>query len=265
MIVSRDAGGNGSGSVGRSVLEDLEAREEDNRMKGALGQQQQQQQHQTQAETETETQGRIQPKPKPEPEPVTDAVVCPSLEGSLEYLDRVYGNGDYYDDDDGSNPNPTEKGEGDGTTASTPQTQKNQKQKHKQKRTNLGKIFIIGGSEIYSSALQLPRNPSRPRPLRIIMTVIQKKETNTNTTINTSSNKENENRPDDGDGDGNTPATAVFDCDTFFPLDAHQLSPEFGWREVPMDELCEWVGERVEAGWRDEGGVWMRILGYERV
>ena len=103
--------------------------------------------------------------------------------------------------------------------------------------SQLGNIFIIGGSEIYHHALQLGHD----KKLRIIMTTIIK----------------NKKQQDAGE--------EFFPCDTLFPLDANQLTLEYGWRLVSADELSGWVGEKVSSEWRDEGDVSIRIVGYERI
>ena len=95
----------------------------------------------------------------------------------------------------------------------------------------LGQVFVIGGAEIYGSALRL----SGGRPLRIVMTYVEKKEEG-----------------------------AVFECDTFFPVD-EELESGDGWRRVSADEVSGWVGETVSGEWRDEGEVRIRMVGYERV
>ena len=101
---------------------------------------------------------------------------------------------------------------------------------HQRSTLLLGNIFVIGGAEIYGHALRL-----NGYKLRIIMTTIV--------------------RCNGGS----------FPCDTFFPVDAEHLVPEYGWRGVSADELSGWVGENVSSAWRDEGDVSMRIVGYERL
>ncbi|KAF7588431.1 hypothetical protein BBP40_005729 [Aspergillus hancockii] len=98
----------------------------------------------------------------------------------------------------------------------------------------LGKVFVIGGAEIYGAALRLKGD----RPVRIVMTNVERKEV---------------------DGE-----RAIFDCDTFFPVDEELLS-EKGWRKVSAEEVTEWVGESVSSEWKDEGEVRIQMVGYERV
>lgn len=95
----------------------------------------------------------------------------------------------------------------------------------------LGQVFVIGGAEIYGAALRLPGG----RPLRIVMTYVEKREEG-----------------------------AVFECDTFFPVD-EELERGDGWRRVSAEEVSGWVGETVSGEWRDEGEVRIRMVGYERV
>ncbi|KAH8425509.1 dihydrofolate reductase [Aspergillus melleus] len=95
----------------------------------------------------------------------------------------------------------------------------------------LGHVYIIGGAEIYASALDLPAT----QPVRIVMTNVEK--------LNP----------------GET-----FDCDTFFPVD-EELEEERGWRKVGAEEVSAWVGEEVTGEWKEEGDVRVRMVGYERV
>lgn len=98
-------------------------------------------------------------------------------------------------------------------------------------KEKLGKVFVIGGAEIYGAALRM-----RGGPVRIIMTHVQRKGVEVN----------------------------GFPCDTFFPVSEGFPAPEEGWRTVDEDEVSEWVGEKVSSKWRDEGEVLIRVVGYER-
>lgn len=109
---------------------------------------------------------------------------------------------------------------------------------------DVGHIFVIGGGEIYNSALKLGTslhgqggegddNKKKNVLLRILMTRVKK-------------TKEGE----------------EFDCDTFFPLTDDDLRK--AWREAGADELESWIGERVPADWVEEGEVATKIVGYER-
>lgn len=97
----------------------------------------------------------------------------------------------------------------------------------------LGGIFVIGGGEIYFSALL---KGAADRTVRIVMTNIIKK------------------AGEEGEG---------YECDTFFPVD--DFRPENGWRTASAEEVSEWVGEKVTGEWRDEGEVSIQMVGYERV
>lgn len=95
----------------------------------------------------------------------------------------------------------------------------------------LGKIFVIGGAEIYAAALRLTASELEERPLRIVMTDVRRKE-------------------------------GEFECDTFFPVE--RFTAESGWREASAQEVEEWVGEKIESDWREEGEVLIRMVGFER-
>lgn len=101
------------------------------------------------------------------------------------------------------------------------------------KEGKLGGIFVIGGGEIYSSALK----GAADRRVRIVMTNIIKKAGG-----------------EAGEG---------YECDTFFPVD--DFRAENGWRTASAEEVSEWVGEKVTGEWRDEGEVSIQMVGYERV
>lgn len=105
----------------------------------------------------------------------------------------------------------------------------------------LGKIFVIGGAEIYGAALRMgsgvePSAQVQKRPVRVVMTNVVR-------------------RSEEG--------PTSFECDTFFPLDG--LTGENGWRSASEEEVSEWVGEEVTGGWRREGEVEIQMVGFERV
>ncbi|KAL2221596.1 dihydrofolate reductase-like domain-containing protein [Thermoascus aurantiacus ATCC 26904] len=111
-------------------------------------------------------------------------------------------------------------------------------------RGKLGKVFVIGGAEIYAAALQLSSpdattttGAASSRKLRIVMTKVRRK--------------------------GVAEDETAFECDTFFPVD--DLTPENGWREASSEEVTEWVGERVSPEWKEDGEVAIQIVGYERM
>lgn len=96
---------------------------------------------------------------------------------------------------------------------------------------NVGNLFVIGGAEIYGTAL---KSGFDSRKVRIVMTEVEKIS-----------------------GGG-------FECDTFFPVDADELAGE-AWRKVSPQEVSGWVGEEVKGEWIEEGEVKVRMMGYEKV
>ncbi|KAJ9299715.1 hypothetical protein DTO271G3_2599 [Paecilomyces variotii] len=98
----------------------------------------------------------------------------------------------------------------------------------------LGKVFVIGGGEIYASSLQLRQEGLQ---VRVVMTKVKRR--------NTPEGKEQ-----------------AFECDTFFPVD--DMTPEKGWREATADEVTDWVGETVSPDWKEDGDVAIQIVGYEK-
>ncbi|KAJ5669047.1 hypothetical protein N7462_010117 [Penicillium macrosclerotiorum] len=99
----------------------------------------------------------------------------------------------------------------------------------------LGKVFVIGGAEIYGAALRMQQVV---RPVRIVMTNVVRKA--------------------EGEGEARE-----FECDTFFPVE--KLTAKDGWRTASPEELSEWVGESVSGEWIREGDVEVQMVGYERV
>ncbi|OJJ50559.1 hypothetical protein ASPZODRAFT_55835 [Penicilliopsis zonata CBS 506.65] len=94
----------------------------------------------------------------------------------------------------------------------------------------LGKVFVIGGGELYESAIRLG---DVGRRLRIIMTNVKLR------------------------------SGEEFPCDTFFPLD--ESLAERGWRAASAQEVTDWVGEEVSSEWREEGDVAIQMVGYEKI
>ncbi|PWY93200.1 dihydrofolate reductase [Aspergillus sclerotioniger CBS 115572] len=97
----------------------------------------------------------------------------------------------------------------------------------------LGKVFVIGGAEIYGAALGVKG------VVRIVMTNVEKL--------------------------GYREKGEVFECDTFFPVDEDLLEEKKGWRRASAEEVTEWVGETVTGEWREEGDVRIQMVGYERL
>ncbi|CAL5875193.1 uncharacterized protein PFLUO_LOCUS9497 [Penicillium psychrofluorescens] len=123
-------------------------------------------------------------------------------------------------------------------------------QNHYGSSGRLGKIYIIGGAEIYAAALARPSSSSAAstelsrRPIRVVMTNVARK------------------RTADEEEKGTEPPSS-FDCDTFFPVD--ELSVQNGWRSVSKDEVSEWVGEEVSGEWKEDGEVEIQMVGFEKV
>ncbi|EHA25233.1 dihydrofolate reductase [Aspergillus niger ATCC 1015] len=103
----------------------------------------------------------------------------------------------------------------------------------------LGKVFVIGGAEIYGAVLAAGKGVWGG-PVRIVMTNVEKK----------------------GYAEGNK--GEVFECDTFFPVDEELFLEKEGWRKVSAEEVTEWVGELVTGEWIEEGDVRVQMVGYER-
>jgi dihydrofolate reductase len=101
----------------------------------------------------------------------------------------------------------------------------------------LGKIYVIGGAEIYGAALRMKVVEPR-RPVRIVMTNVVRR------------------AGDDG-------VVKDFECDTFFPVAG--LGVENGWRTASAAEVSEWVGETVTGEWIQDGEVEVQMVGYERM
>lgn len=125
----------------------------------------------------------------------TDAMVSSSLEGAIRDLEGVYGVGE-------------------------------------NEESRLGNVFIIGGGEIYASALRAGPELGG-RKIRIVMTNVKRK------------------------------GEEGYECDTFFPVD--DFRAENGWRAASAEEVSEWVGESVDGEWKDEGEVLIQMVGYERI
>ncbi|KAK2762579.1 dihydrofolate reductase [Arachnomyces sp. PD_36] len=113
----------------------------------------------------------------------------------------------------------------------------------------VGKIYVIGGAEIYASTLRLG-SEGLGKGVRVVMTKILRRR--------------------DGEGAGEVPDTVEgfvpvngWECDTFFPVD--DFSEGSGWREASSAEVSEWVGEEVSPDWKEEEEVATKIVGYERV
>ncbi|EPS29418.1 hypothetical protein PDE_04367 [Penicillium oxalicum 114-2] len=110
------------------------------------------------------------------------------------------------------------------------------------KAGRLGKIYVIGGAEIYglASRMEAVDQQGRRRPVRIVLTNVVR-------------------RIEGQDGAD----TEGYECDTFFPVEG--LGTDQGWRCVSSSEVSEWVGEEVTGEWIRDGDVEVQMVGYERV
>ncbi|KAI0527801.1 dihydrofolate reductase-like domain-containing protein [Xylaria bambusicola] len=91
-----------------------------------------------------------------------------------------------------------------------------------------GKVFVIGGAQIYASALQLPEAK------RVLLTRV----------------------------------TTDFECDTFFPLqlsEEEDNSRGQRWVRKSKDELDSWTGETVPEGVQEENEIQYEFQMWERV
>ncbi|KAK0711051.1 dihydrofolate reductase [Lasiosphaeris hirsuta] len=89
----------------------------------------------------------------------------------------------------------------------------------------LGKVFVIGGAQVYGAALALRETR------RILLTRIM----------------------------------SDFECDTFFPLKLSEGEDGEGWRRSSKDDFDAWVGETVPEGLQTEGGTGYEFQMWERV
>lgn len=88
----------------------------------------------------------------------------------------------------------------------------------------LGRVFVIGGAQIYDAALRLPQ------AMRLLITRI----------------------------------LTDFECDTFFPLGVDERGAAEGWVVRTKGELDGWTGEEVPAGVQEEGGTRYEFQMWER-
>lgn len=133
---------------------------------------------------------------------------------------------------------------------------------------SLANIFIIGGGEIYASALNLKLDPavySGGGPgvgMRIVMTDVRRcsvrTPSNDSTATSTTTAVEKEVVAVENSVNG-------FECDTFFPIDGDELEGGGEWRRVSSENVSTWVGEEVKEGWVREGEVVLRVLGFEKM
>lgn len=90
---------------------------------------------------------------------------------------------------------------------------------------DLGRVFVIGGAQIYDAALRLPQ------ARRLLITRI----------------------------------LSEFACDTFFPLEVSEgTGAAAGWTVRSKGELDRWTGEEVPAGIQEENGTQYEFQMWER-
>ncbi|KAH7328552.1 dihydrofolate reductase-like domain-containing protein [Stachybotrys elegans] len=83
------------------------------------------------------------------------------------------------------------------------------------RETPLGRIFVMGGGQIYDAALKLEA------ARRVLLTSIDRE----------------------------------FDCDTFFPLELRGEEAAGGWVRRSREELQTWTGEEIAEGGQEEAGT----------
>jgi dihydrofolate reductase len=88
----------------------------------------------------------------------------------------------------------------------------------------LGRVFVIGGGEIYRAALEMRE------ARRVLLTRVR----------------------------------SEFECDTFFPVKLDEVDGETGWRRAGQDEMDAWVGEEVPRGVQAEAGTEYEFEMWER-
>ncbi|KXX76929.1 Dihydrofolate reductase [Madurella mycetomatis] len=90
----------------------------------------------------------------------------------------------------------------------------------------LGRVFVIGGAQIYKAALGM-----NAEARRILLTRVR----------------------------------SGFECDTFFPLRLDEEDGDRGWRRVEQEKMDAWVGEEVPRGVQAEAGTEYEFEMWERV
>ncbi|KAK1721582.1 dihydrofolate reductase-like domain-containing protein [Colletotrichum lupini] len=89
----------------------------------------------------------------------------------------------------------------------------------------LGKVFVIGGAQIYGAALEVPEAK------RVLLTRVM----------------------------------GEFECDAFFPLKLGGEGEGSEWAQVEKKGLDEWVGEEVEGGEIEENGTRYEFQMWEKI
>lgn len=100
-------------------------------------------------------------------------------------------------------------------------------QQQEQQEQKVGKVFVIGGGQIYGAALELPKEVSK----RILLTRVLSPE---------------------------------FECDTFFPLELKEQQEGSEWVRKSKAELDEFVGEEVPGAVQVENATEYEFQMWER-
>lgn len=154
---------------------------------------------------------------------VEGPLVAGSLEGALETLQRL---------SISSTSSISRQGEAAASTSSEPDAHTSSESSEIPFATNLlpnleiSRIFVIGGSSLYASALHLPQTD------RVLLTRIHNE----------------------------------YECDTFFPIDLDgEEGRREGWVKKGRKELEEWVGEELDGGKDGAGRLEEKGVGFEFV
>ncbi|KAL1957196.1 hypothetical protein VTO42DRAFT_6230 [Malbranchea cinnamomea] len=129
----------------------------------------------------------------------------------------------------------------------------------KKKKKKLGGIFVIGGGEIYASALRLNTKELPGYTIRLVLTDVRRRQQRAEPGCPSAASHSTTSEYDPShEANG-------FECTTFFPLDLEDLEGGKQWRKADPSEVTQWVGEEVTGGWKWEGDIAIRICGYEKV
>lgn len=103
-------------------------------------------------------------------------------------------------------------------------------------KEELGRVFVIGGAEIYRAALNLPIKRGTERAEQWVQRILW------------------------------TRVQTDFECDTFFPVDLEKLSSgdKSEWIKKTNEDLEEWTGEKGLGELKDENGVEYQVCMLER-
>ena len=91
----------------------------------------------------------------------------------------------------------------------------------------VGRVFVIGGAQVYGAALGLGEVARR-----VLLTRVR---------------------------------SPGFECDTFFPVELAEGEGSAGWRRSGQEEMDRWVGEEVPRGVQREAGTEYEFEMWERV